>query len=311
MFLQKIKSRESGILVYGITPPKKITPSDKVVESAKRTIERVKSLPIDALIVYDVQDESTRTKEERPFPFQASIDPLAFVNEHLNELAVEKIIYRPAGIYSEAELSEWFKNLQEQKAHPVLVGIPSPDYVPQSTLTKAYELWWKYKETSVVGAISIPERHIVLGDEDQRMLDKIKSGVSYFVTQCVFNEDYSMQMLEALAESCKKNDQQAPTVIFTLSTCGSTKILGFLEWLGIHIKEEHKARLLNSANILEDSIDLCFEIADILSNYCIEKNIPFGFNIESVAIKKEEIEASITLLKELEQMLKSKMVSAE
>ncbi|MFZ9847876.1 MAG: 5,10-methylenetetrahydrofolate reductase, partial [Flavobacteriales bacterium] len=123
--MQKIKNRESGILVYGITPPKKITPSEKVIESAKRTIERVKSLPIDALIVYDVQDESTRTKEERPFPFQASIDPLAFVKEHLNELAVEKIIYRPAGIYSEAELSEWFKNLHEQKAHPVLVGIPS------------------------------------------------------------------------------------------------------------------------------------------------------------------------------------------
>jgi len=310
MFLQKIKNRESGILVYGITPPKKIAPSQKIEESAKRTIERVKSLPIDALIVYDVQNESTRTKEDRPFPFQASIDPLTFVKEHLNELAVEKIIYRPAGIYSEAELSEWFKNLHEQKAHPVLVGIPSPDYVPKSTLTQAYALWSKYKETSVVGAISIPERHIALGDEYQRMLDKINSGVSYFVTQCVFNEDYSMAMLEALAASCLKNNKQAPTIIFTLSTCGSTKILGFLEWLGIHIKEEHKTRLLNSTSILEDSIDLCVEVADILSNYCIEKNIPFGFNIESVAIKKEEIEASINLLKQVEQMLKSKMVSA-
>ncbi len=310
MFLQKIKNRESGILVYGITPPKKIAPSQKIEESAKRTIERVKSLPIDALIVYDVQNESTRTKEDRPFPFQASIDPLTFVKEHLNELAVEKIIYRPAGIYSEAELSEWFKNLHEQKAHPVLVGIPSPDYVPKSTLTQAYALWSKYKETSVVGAISIPERHIALGDEYQRMLDKINSGVSYFVTQCVFNEDYSMAMLEALAASCLKNNKQAPTIIFTLSTCGSTKILGFLEWLGIHIKEEHKTRLLNSTSIVEDSIDLCVEVADILSNYCIEKNIPFGFNIESVAIKKEEIEASINLLKQVEQMLKSKMVSA-
>ncbi len=310
MFLQKIKNRESGILVYGITPPKKITPSEKVVESAKRTIERVKALPIDALIVYDVQDESTRTKEERPFPFQPALDPLAFVNDHLSELAVEKIIYRPAGIYTENELSDWFKNLHERKAHPVLVGIPSPDYKPKSTLSQAYALWSKYKESSVVGAISIPERHIVLKDEDQRMLDKIKSGVSYFVTQCVFNEDYSMQMLEALAQSCAKNGEQAPTVIFTLSTCGSTKILGFLEWLGIHIKEEHKARLLKSENILEDSIDLCVEIADILSNYCIEKNIPFGFNIESVAIKKEEIEASITLLQQVNQMLKSKLVNA-
>ncbi len=161
MFLQESKNRESGILVYGITPPKKITPSEKIEESAKRTIERVKSLPIDALIVYDVQNESTRTKENRPFSLQASIDPLTFVNEHLNELEVEKIIYRPAGIYSEAELIQWFKNLHEQKAHPVLAGIPSSDHVPKSTLTQAYALWSKYKETSVVFAISIPERHIV------------------------------------------------------------------------------------------------------------------------------------------------------
>jgi len=310
MFLQKIKNRESGILVYGITPPKKITSVEKVAESAKRTIERVKALPIDALIVYDVQDESSRTKEERPFPFQAALDPLAFASEYLNELQVEKIIYRPAGMYSQDELRSWFQNVHEQKAYPILVGIPSPDYKPKSTLGEAYALWSKYKENSVVGAISIPERHIILKDEDQRMLDKIKSGVSYFVTQCVFNEEYSKQMLDALAESCKNNAQQTPTVIFTLSTCGSDKILGFLEWLGIHIKEEHKTRLQNSTNILEESIQLCVEIANVLSGYCIEKNIPFGFNIESVAIKKEEIEASITLLQQVDEMLKLKMVNA-
>jgi hypothetical protein len=36
----------------------------------------------------------------------------------------------------------------------------------------------------------------------------------------------------------------------------------------------------------------------------MERSIPFGFNIESVAIRKEEIEASIHMANQIGQMLK-------
>ncbi len=178
MFLQKIKNRESGILIYGITPPKLSTSQEKIAEAAKKNVERIQSLPIDALIVYDVQDESSRTKEERPFPFQPAMDPMEYSNQYLSELKLPKIIYRPAGKYTQEELSAWFNNLHENSFHPVLVGIPSPDYVPKLSLSDAYQIWSNYQSTSVMGAIAIPERHIVLQDEDQRILDKIKNGVS-------------------------------------------------------------------------------------------------------------------------------------
>ena len=40
----------------------------------------------------------------------------------------------------------------------------------------------------------------------------------------------------------------------------------------------------------------------------MERNIPFGFNIESVAIRKEEIEASVKMANDIGQMLKDKGV---
>jgi hypothetical protein len=94
-------------------------------------------------------------------------------------------------------------------------------------------------------------------------------------------------------------------VIFTLTACGSKKTLHFMEWLGIHIPDELKAELLVSENILQRSVEVCLEIAHELINFCMAKNIPFGFNIESVAIRKEEIEASIFLTNTIGNKMKA------
>ena len=75
MFVDKIKSGQSGILLYGITPPKSETSPERTAEIAGKTIARLIPLDFDALVVYDVQDESARTAEERPFPFLKAFDP--------------------------------------------------------------------------------------------------------------------------------------------------------------------------------------------------------------------------------------------
>ena len=89
------------MLIYGITPPKAETTAERVAEIAQKTIERLHTLDIDALVVYDVQDESARTTEVRPFPFLNALDPLEFASGYLGALNIPKIIYRPAGKFSE------------------------------------------------------------------------------------------------------------------------------------------------------------------------------------------------------------------
>lgn len=303
MFLNKIKSGESGILLYGITPPKSETSPERIAEIAEKTLARLFPLDIDALVVYDVQDESARTSEERPFPFMHALDPFKFASEHLQALTVPKIIYRPAGKFSKEELSEWLSDIHRHSFYPVFVGMPIPDYPVKTSLKEAYEIWRNHENTSVVGAITIPERHAVLKDEDVRIMDKISSGVSYFISQCVFNVDYAMQVLEDLSASCKRDNIQLPTIIFTLTACGSAKTLHFMEWLGIHVPDELKEDLRNSENILEKSVGICLDIAEKLTTFCTNRSIPFGFNIESVAIRKEEIEASIYMVNKVSEML--------
>jgi 5,10-methylenetetrahydrofolate reductase len=303
MFLNKIKSGASGILTYGITPPKSETTPERVAEIAAKTIARLIPLDLDALVVYDVQDEAARTAEERPFPFLKALDPFEFASEHLQDLKISKIIYRPAGKFSNEELSNWLNNLQKNDFYPVFVGVPAPDFPVKTTLPEAYQIWSKHKSTSVVGAVTIPERHEVLRDEDKRILDKVSCGVSYFISQCVFNVAYARQVIEDLSRTCIKENTAFPTIIFTLTACGSAKTLNFMEWLGIHIPDDLKEELKSAENMLEKSVNVCLEIAAELTTFCAQHSIPFGFNIESVAIRKDEIEASIYMVNKIAELL--------
>ncbi len=305
MFLRKINQSESGILLYGITPPKAHTPVEKVLEQAEKSRNIIASLDIDALVVYDVQDESARTNEERPFPFSSAMDPFEYASQHLDQLTVPKIIYRPAGKFTTAELFEWLDGLHQHGCYPIFVGLPSPDFVVKTNLTQAYEIWrTNHGHHSVIGAVTIPERHAILNDEDVRMLDKMKSGVSFFISQCIFNVDYTKKMLDALIAACEKENAKIPTIIFTLTICGSLKTLQFMEWLGIHVPEEIKEELKVSSSPVARSVEIATEIAKQLIQYCSERGVPFGFNIESVAMRKEEVDASLELLNTVNDLLK-------
>ena len=308
MFINKIKSGASGILTYGITPPKSGTDPTRIAEVAQKTIARLIALDIDALIVYDVQDESARTPVERPFPFLSALDPFLFASGYLQDLKIPKIIYRPAGKFSREELSVWLDDLQQHNFYPVFVGLPAPDHPVKTSLTDAYQIWSKHADTSVMGAVTIPERHDLLKDEDRRILDKTACGVSYFISQCVFNVSYARQVIEDLNRSCCDTNSKFPTIIFTLAVCGSEKTLHFMEWLGIHVPDYMKQDFRSAENMLARSVQVCLDIASELTAFCREKSIPFGFNIESVAAKSDEIEASIYMVNKIAAMLDRNVV---
>ena len=304
MFFTKIKRRESGILLYGITPPKAQTPLEKVKEIAEKGLGTLCAMDVDALVVYDVQDESARTTEERPFPFANALDPFEYSRQYLQRLTIPKIIYRPAGKFTKEELTHWLQDLKTEGFYPIFVGLPSPDYVVKTSLKEAYEIWREnHQDHSVIGAVTIPERHAILKDEDVRILDKVDSGVSYFISQCIFNVEYTKQILEDLVVACRNQKRELPTIIFTLTICGTVKTLDFMEWLGIHVPEDIKEELKVSENPVRRSVEIASAIAKDLIQYCKQRSIPFGFNIESVATRKGEVEGSLELLNTVRELL--------
>ena len=88
MLKDKIINRKSGIITYGITPPKKTALYRKSARYQKQ-IERINSLDIDGLVLYDLQDE--RQKSERStLSVSRNLDPYAYSTEYLEDIKVPK-----------------------------------------------------------------------------------------------------------------------------------------------------------------------------------------------------------------------------
>ncbi len=293
----KILNKEYGVLTYGITPPKASNSHEKIKKIAAKQIERISSLNIDALIVYDVQDESDRTVNERPFEFESFVDPSIYANEYLKALDIPKVVYRCVGNYDKTDFVDWLESGKDN--YSVFVGTAAKDQKVKITLEEAYI---KRKESSnkpLLGGVTIPERHLVLRDEHLRLESKVASGCDYFVSQCVYDVAISKAFLREYKNYFIENNLEIKPIIFTLTPCGSVKTLEFIKWLGIRVPKWVEKDLLRADDMLAHSLNIISAFFVELTSYAKKLDVPIGCNIESVSIRKAEIEASISLANEI------------
>ena len=304
MLTDKIRKKEEGIILYGITPPKVKHTEEEIKEIAKKHVDRISKLNVDGLVLYDIQDESDRTDEKRPFPFIKTINPCEYSKNYLQDLKTPRIVYRAVGNYNEERFSTWLEETKQSQVHSVFVGAASHEQQTNITLRQAYELKRKVNDNLCLGGIAIPERHSKKHDEHLRVASKIDSSCEFFITQCVYDLEASKIFLTDYAKYVKENDLEMVPIIFTLTPCGSAKTLDFMKWLGINIPNYLEEDLKESGNILEESVKLSRDIFEELYIFGKKRGIPVGCNIESVAIRKEEIEASVELLEEVKKIVK-------
>lgn len=297
MLKQKIKNNQNGILLYGLTPPKSEYSDEKIAQIAKKQIDRINTLDIDGIILYDIQDESARTNQKRPFPFLQTVEPYYYATNflHVNK---PKIIYKAIGKYSKDEINSWLKS--DKLDFLVFVGVASKNQQMQTTMDEAYRIKKEINDALTLGGIAIPERHHVKKDEHKRVSSKIEQGCEFFVTQALYDKEKAKQFLDDLS-----NSKIEVPIIFTLTPCGSIKTLEFMKWLGISVPNDLENELRNSHEILSQSIKMCKENFEFIYNYGKKLGISVGCNVESVAVKKDEIEASLKLIKEIKNIMNS------
>jgi hypothetical protein len=303
MFKKKFDKKENEILLYGLTPPKATNSPDKLAEIALKHGERISGRNIDAIVLYDIQDESQRNNQERPFPFLPTLDPIHYSDLYMKNLKFPKIVYQCIGKYSGEEFTKRLISLPDEQYSLVLVGCASQTQKVRLSLDDAYEIKAKVRPDLLLGGITIAERHRKKQDEQLRIVNKIKSGCSFFISQAVYDIEGCKNLLSDYFYLCCEQQMQPVPMIITLTPCGSLKTLAFMEWLGINVPAWLKNELSHSNDILKESMHICYTIAEQITEFCKKKSLPFGFNIESVSIRKEEIDTSIELLSLIESLL--------
>lgn len=325
MLLDQIRTRRHGMRFYGLTPPKRGQDPVKVREIAERQIRRIADLAPDGLVLYDLQDEAGRTGVERPFPFLPTLEPVDYAREYLAALPIPKVFYKCVANMGREDFLAWLGGCSPGRDAFVMVGAPSGKSIqgagmglgqsgasaegangfgtPGLTLTEAYSILRQNPEPACFGGVTIAERHGRKGDEDVRLLAKHEGGCRFFISQTVYDAGATKSLLSDYALRWAKAGLDPAPFILSFSPCGSLKTMEFMKWLGISFPRWLENELRHSPDILGKSVDLAQQVfADVLG-FAEQKGIPIGVNVESVSIRKDEIEASCELFARFSRML--------
>lgn len=299
----RIRDKRGEFLLFAITPPRKATPPERVAQIADRTLSRLEALPVDGVVLYDIDDESGRNGSERPFPFLPVIDPADYLSGYLPTLGAPAIVYRAVGKYSRAEIAAWAGSQDPQKVLSVFVGSPTKRQGPHASLTDAHLMRSETAPELVVGGVAIPERHTRRGDEHLRMLSKQEAGCSFFVTQVVYDVTAAKNLISDYHYWCSSTGAAPVPIVFTFSVIGGNRTLEFMRWLGVDVPRWVENELTHSANPLLASHEHSLASAKEILSYCRRLGVPVGLNVESVSRRLVEIEQSFALAHDLEKLL--------
>ncbi len=297
--LDQIARRNPGICLYGFAPPKLTSTPDQLASIAEQQVERLRGVDVDGVIVYDIQDEAERTAEPRPFPFLPTLPPEEYVDVHLRPLALPKVVYRCVARDTPESFVTWLHTQQGSQNLSVLVGAPSRNASVGLTLRDAYGLVAQHAPGLTLGGVTIAERHERGHDEHERILSKSAAGCRFFVTQAVYDVTSTLSLISDYSLAARETGKSAQPIILTFSPCGSLKTLAFMKWLGIRFPRWLENELRLATDPLESSVRLCERIFLEVWSYARDKGVPLGVNVESVSIRKAEIDASIALVQAL------------
>lgn len=295
----RVSSGQGDFILFAVTPPRKSTPADRLPQIARATLERLGHLDLDGLVLYDIDDERSRNPEERPFPFSPTVDPAEYRARYLEQWPTPVIVYRAVGKYPREALRSWITEQDPRRTLTVMVGAASSGSSPEVSLAQAQAMSAECNPALLLGGVAIPERHSRREDEHLRLIAKQEAGCRFFVTQVIYDLNAAKNLLSDYRYECQARGLAAVPIVFTFSVCGSLKTLDFLRWLGVDVPRWIENDLRHAADPLAASLDQAAATALELIDYCRRLGVPFGLNVESVSIRREEIEASVELATQL------------
>ncbi|MDF3009590.1 MAG: hypothetical protein K0S03_386 [Burkholderiales bacterium] len=304
----KLLDAAQPVLLYGTTPPRLGTGAQEIEAAAGKLAARLAGLPLDGLVVYDIQDETGRTGAPRPFPFSSTVDPRQYAAILERQLGRPAIAYKALGEADEAQWQAWlFEAAHLHRLRFIsVVGRPTSGVRYPLTLSRALRVAVAHAGGFTVGGVAIAERHTEQRSEAARLLAKGLEGCAYFISQTVYHAPPTEALLRDYLRDCRGAGIEPRRVVLTFAPCGRDKTLAFLRWLGVNIPADTERAILGAARPLEKSIEICRDNLRRILDHSYAAAVPLGVNVESVSINRDEIDASVDLFHALREVLAGK-----
>ncbi|MSQ89422.1 MAG: hypothetical protein EXR32_09150 [Betaproteobacteria bacterium] len=302
----KLLDPASTVLLYGTTPPRAGTEESALHQAADKLAARLAPLPIDGVVVYDIQDEAARTDAARPFAFTGTVDPRHYSSLLSARTGKPAITYKCVGNLDESPWQRWLDEAAREHGVQFLsiVGRPTSGVRYPLALSKAIRLATAHPAGFTLGGVAIAERHTTQRSEAARLLAKSIEGCGYFISQTVYHAKATERLLRDYLRDCHGAGLEPRRMVLTFSPLGREKTMAFMNWLGVRIPPETARAILGAAHPLAKSIDICCDNLRRILDHDYLREIPLGINVESVSINKDEIDASVDLFHALAAVMR-------
>ena len=278
------------VFLMGCTPPREGTSPEDAVTICRKFVDRSRANATDGFIVYDIQDESSRNADARPFPFRRTLDPVEFASIFPRESGKSVVVYKVPVESKVAEFDSWLAQASISYGHRTfnLVGPASAaDGATRVSLAQAAERLVADRDLAF-GCVTIAERHLKKGTEHLNILRKTALGAKWFISQAVYDAEATVRLLNDYATECRKRGEAPRKIILTFAPAGRPKTLQFCKWLGINVPEAVETRVLAKAAVskeaaVAESVDICCELLKQILRQTEGCGVPLGVSVESVS----------------------------
>ena len=307
-FRAKLLNSSRGLYLYGTTPPHGNTPRQKVDEIAEKLAKRLSCLDLDAINIYDIKEEAGRNPAQRPFPFLPTLDTRQYATILRHLINTEIVNYKCVVHHPKLDFAAWLSESWEKfnlRYLTLVGGSTSHQAYPGPALSQSAHMTAMHQYDFTFGGVTIAERHTIKGDEHLRLIKKTDWGMTFFTSQVIYEANATIQLLHDYYQACYENNLSPVRIILTFAPCGHLKTLQFLRWLGVNVPDKTAQAILSAQSPVDKSIEICCSnLQQILASFNHQR-VRLGINVESVSIKKDEINASIDLFHELKVLLES------
>lgn len=278
-------------IIFEIIPPPTTWDAQKVMSWVHQVCEIMQREEIYTLNLPEVLDETR--DGARSFPFAKKIDNVRFADIIKKEQPIfSPIPYKIISKLTPTQFSNWMEAVHRKGIRKLLLvgGESHQIKYPGSSVEEGAAYIRQYFEDVEVGGITIFTRP----HEAERIVKKMKSGITFFCSQIIFETANLKQVISELHLICVKEGLPLPKIYISLSPASELKDVDFIKWLGVEYPSAIYTYLTEpEADVTNRCFSILERIIEEIFDFMAHTNIDLGFNVEHVRYTNLQLAARL------------------
>ncbi len=297
---EDLRSKIDGndrVIFFEVVPPIR---GENFVEEAKKIADILEGIKIDGINIPEIRNESRNWP--RTVAFKEKTDTPSY-GTALKSLGFETIINRCTVYENAEEQRRWLKNIWNRELENIVAvgGESGKQVYAGPSVTQFCDIALSVNRF-LLGGITIPARRRKIMDEPERLLEKSRHGIEFFISQVLYESDAFKKLMNDYHTLCRKRQMSPKRLFISLAPVSSEKDIMFLKWLGVEIPHDAEKIFSCSSDVAGESMEICQQILEDILEFGSKLDLPLGVNVEH--IMKFNTPLAVKMLKRLDDLYK-------